>query len=158
MVEKPKIDRIGVNKVDSYFSLHGWLFREQPIHDYGIDAQVEIVKEGKPTGDLIAIQIKSGVSYFSECKENCIVFRTDDKHIEYWFKHSLPVIIILYNPDYDICYWEIISEETVNSSGKNWKIEIPKNKKLTKESLNEFCGNYSETLILGNAGTALPVR
>lgn len=139
MAEKPKIDRIGVNKVDSYFSLHGWLFREQPIHDYGIDAQVEIVKEGKPTGDLIAIQIKSGMSYFSESNAESIIFRTDNKHIEYWFRHSLPVILILYNLEDDNCYWQCVSEETVISSGKNWKIEIPKQRQLTKESLIEFC-------------------
>ena len=27
-----------------------WIFREQPVEDYGIDAHIEICEEGKPTG------------------------------------------------------------------------------------------------------------
>jgi len=82
MNEQQKTDRLGVSKVEYFFSSHGWLFREQYLHDYGIDAQVEIVQDGKPTGDLIAIQIKSGTCYFSECTKDYIIFRTNDKHIE----------------------------------------------------------------------------
>lgn len=39
-----------------------WLFREQPTDDYGIDAQLEVVKDGTATGRLIATQIKSGAN------------------------------------------------------------------------------------------------
>jgi hypothetical protein len=139
MSERPRIDRLGNSKVEHFFSQHGWLYREQTLHDYGIDAQVEIVKDDKPTGDLIAIQIKSGSSYFSEIKNESIVFRTDDSHIDYWFRHCLPVIIIIYNPCDDICYWQNIADDTILRTGKGWKIEIPINKKLTKLSLDELC-------------------
>ena len=61
--EAPRTDRLGVARLEVNM---GWLFREQLTHDHGIDAQVEIVKDGQPTGDLIAIQIKSGTSFFSE--------------------------------------------------------------------------------------------
>jgi Domain of unknown function (DUF4365) len=30
----------------------GWIFREQPIEDWGIDAQIEVVDESGPTGRL----------------------------------------------------------------------------------------------------------
>ena len=62
----PKTERLGVSKLDHFFSSQGWLFREQPVHDYGIDAQIEIVDGSGATGNLIAIQVKSGSSYFSE--------------------------------------------------------------------------------------------
>lgn len=139
MDEKQKTDRLGVSKVEHFFSLHGWLFREQHVHDYGIDAQVEIAKNGMPTGDLIAIQIKSGVSYFSERTNGHVIFRTYDNHIEYWFRHSLPVILVLYHPEEDVCYWESISEDTIVSTGKGWRVAVPIEKKLTKESLAELC-------------------
>lgn len=61
---KAQTERLGVSKLDHYFSSYGWLFREQMIHDYGIDAHVEITNENYPTGELIAIQIKSGMSFF----------------------------------------------------------------------------------------------
>jgi hypothetical protein len=139
MNEQVKTDRLGVSKLDHFFSSNGWLFREQFLHDYGIDAQVEIVKDGKPTGDLIAIQIKSGLSYFSESTDTSFVYHTDNKHIGYWIKHCLPVIVVLYNPNEDILYWENVSDNSITSTGQGWRITIPKNKYLTNESLSELC-------------------
>lgn len=139
MKNKKKTDRLGVSKLDFFFSNFGWLFREQPIHDYGIDAQVEIVVNDQPTGDLIAIQVKSGKSYFTETTEANIIYRTDDSHIGYWTAHCLPVIIVLYDPDADTLYWEQVSGETYISTGKGWKIAVPKDKILTEESLAELC-------------------
>ena len=136
MNEKTRTDRLGVSKLDHYFSSHGWLFREQFLHDYGIDAQVEIVDDGKPTGDLIAIQIKSGSSYFSEKNDTDIIYRTDDKHIQYWSSHALPVIIVLYHPNTDILFWESVTKDTVVSTGKGWKINIPKDQVLSANTLS----------------------
>ncbi|MFH1829503.1 MAG: DUF4365 domain-containing protein [Pseudomonadota bacterium] len=57
-------ERIGVHKFAlTILEKFNWLEREQPIADYGIDLHVEIVEDGKPTGMLYAIQIKSGKSY-----------------------------------------------------------------------------------------------
>ncbi|ABO23560.1 DUF4365 domain-containing protein [Shewanella loihica] len=131
-------ERLGVSKLDHYFSSHGWLFREQMVHDYGIDAHVETTNENYPTGQLIAIQIKSGMSFFSEENENSYIFRTEDKHIEYWSNHTLPVILVLYNTDDDILYWQDVNEDTVISTGKGWKIEVPKTHVLDDRSLIAF--------------------
>jgi hypothetical protein len=136
MNEKIKTDRLGVSKLDHYFSLHGWLFREQFLHDYGIDAQVEIVDDGMPTGNLIAIQIKSGSSYFTEETDTDIIYRTDDKHIQYWSRHALPVIIVLYHPDSDMFIWENVTEDTIVSTGKGWKINIPKDQVLSDDTFS----------------------
>lgn len=139
MSKQEKTDRLGVSKLEYFFSLHGWLFREQYLHDYGIDAQVEIVLNGEQTGDLIAIQIKSGKSYFSESTDTAFIYRTDDNHIAYWAQHCLPVIVVLYDPDEEKLYWEYVSEKSYVSTGKGWKITIPKNKLLTDKSLAELC-------------------
>lgn len=128
-------ERLGVAKLDQFFSSHGWLFREQMVHDYGIDAHVEITKENYPSGDLIAIQIKSGKSFFTEQNERAWIFRTEDKHIEYWSNHTLPVILVLYHPEDEILYWQVINEDTVESTGKGWKIEVPKSQTLDSKSL-----------------------
>ena len=44
----------------------GWIFRPQESRDYGIDALVEIVTDGETKGQLLALQIKSGKSWFKE--------------------------------------------------------------------------------------------
>ncbi|MBU5439865.1 DUF4365 domain-containing protein [Tissierella sp. MSJ-40] len=138
--------RIGVSRVQSlvYEELM-WIFREQAIDDYGIDAHIEIRNSGRATGQLIAVQIKSGVSYFREIKENSIVFRSDARHLSYWINHSLPVIIILYNPDTTECIWEYINMDTaVKVSDTNYKILISRenifngNAKVKLEQLTSY--------------------
>ena len=67
MTQFNPIERIGVHEVALVFlKAFGWIEREQPISDFGIDMHVEIVQEGRPTGQMIALQIKSGKSFFEE--------------------------------------------------------------------------------------------
>ena len=49
-----QMDRIGVNAVEAIFVKElGWIFREQTISDWGIDAHVEVAEEERPTGRLL---------------------------------------------------------------------------------------------------------
>lgn len=132
-----QVDRDGVYAVASVVTKElNWVFREQFISDYGIDAHIEICNAKEPTGKLIGVQIKAGTSYFKEDMGEYIVFRGKQKHLEYWLKHSLPVIIVLYNPETKECIWEHINESTIVMLNKSsWKINIPKNKILSKSSL-----------------------
>ena len=38
------VERIGVSSVEKIINQMGMIFREQPVDDYGIDAQIEIVE------------------------------------------------------------------------------------------------------------------
>ena len=58
-------DRVGVHDVATLIHKErGWIFRKQHESDHGIDALVETVVAGQPTGRLIALQIKSVPSWF----------------------------------------------------------------------------------------------
>jgi Domain of unknown function (DUF4365) len=104
----------------------GWLFREQPTEDYGIDAQVEVVDGETVRGKLLAIQIKSGKSLFREPGPGGWWFRPDAKHVRYWMNHSLPVAVILYHPETDTCYWQLVNANTLVMTPKGgWKLLIP---------------------------------
>lgn len=122
----PQTERLGISALDHFFSQHGWLFREQTTHDYGIDAHIEIVDNGRPTGKLVALQIKSGASFFTEEIEDSFVFRTDNKHVAYWVDHSMPVVLVLYNPNTKTAHCREVTRDTVTNTGKKWKIEVPK--------------------------------
>jgi hypothetical protein len=135
MRKTQRTDRLGVLKLGEYFARAGWLFREQLFDDYGIDAQVEIADGHNALGALIGIQIKSGASYFSEQTDRSIIFRSNDKHTKYWLRHLLPVIIVLYDDEGDTLYWEVVSEDTIKRTGKDWRINIPKANILSSESL-----------------------
>ena len=135
---KSRTGRIGVTGTQLLFERLGWIFREQTIEDYGIDAQVEIVENSIATGKLIAVQIKSGESYFKEQTSDGIVFRGSVEHLEYWQKHSLPVIIVLYSDSEGIAYWESVNSHTVKKTKKGWKLIVPFLQQIDTEALRKI--------------------
>lgn len=116
-----------------------WLFREQPTDDYGIDAQIEVVEDEKATGRLIAAQIKSGPSYFDKPVADGWWFKLDRDDVEYWLDHSLPVIIVIYDPAADATYWQVVSISTVVTGPRGGKkILIPSTQKLDASALKQL--------------------
>ena len=106
-----RIDRRGTNTVEAIVNNDlEWIFRGQEP-DYGIDAQFEVVDDNEvPTGRLIAIQIKSGTSHFKRENEEGFVISLEERHIKYWLRHALPVIIVAYNPDLEVAFWVHVRE------------------------------------------------
>ena len=145
MMDTDQTGRMGVSKCQYLFIKNNFIFREQPISDYGIDALIETKDEASPTGKLIAIQIKSGDSYFSETDADNIIFRVDEKHRNYWINHSLPVIVVLYSPSRDECIWQVVNQQTLKLCKKQWKIYIPKNQTIDNscDKLKELSKNLS---------------
>lgn len=131
-------ERIGVGLTQIAFERLHLIFREQGIHDYGIDAHVEITEGGKPTGSLIAVQVKAGVSYFKEQNDSGFVYRTDDEHMTYWMQHSLPVILVLCDIEANLIYWQRISDATVESTGSGWRLLVPRNQLVDASSFEKF--------------------
>ena len=133
-------DRIGVYHIGELVNKQfGWIFREQPTDDYGIDAIIETAGEKHPTGQMIGVQIKTGKSYFSEQKADCVVFRFDKGHADYWLNHSLPVIIVLYDQEEDLCIWERVTKEDICPvSETSYKIVIPLNHIFSSEAKEEL--------------------
>lgn len=104
----------------------GWVFRGQPINDYGIDAQTEVVDGEDVRGRLLALQIKSGLTAFKEIGPGGWWFRPDRDHVQYWTNHSLPVVIVLYHPEMKRCHWQLVNQETlVKTSTGDWKLLVP---------------------------------
>ncbi len=157
MTKFDPVERVGVHKVAlTFLTEFGWIEREQPISDFGIDMHVEIVQNQIPSGQIIAIQIKSGMSYFSEETEKSIIYRGKKKHLDYWLNQSLPVLIILYNPNSEKSYWEFIYSSKITELEKGWKIEIPKRNLLTesKEKITKVYSNPNHYTTLSISDTS----
>lgn len=119
-------ERVGVNAVETLtLNELDWIFREQPITDMGIDAHIESVIEGDPTGRLMGVQIKTGKSHFT-IKEDELVYYGSLVHLNYWLSHSLPVILVAHLPDTNETYWIQVNSNTAERTKKAWKISIPK--------------------------------
>lgn len=95
---------------------------------------------------MIAVQIKSGDSYFKESDGSHVLFRVSKRHRDYWINHSLPVIIVLYSPTLDKCIWEYVDKQTLVLYENQWKIRIPQNKTIEDDfsDLYEIAKNISE--------------
>lgn len=130
----------GIRMVDKIVSDEmKWIFRDIRKNDFGIDAQLELVDERKRgTGRLLAAQIKCGNNFFSEENTEGFVFRGDKKHLLYWLEHSLPVILVLCNPETGICYWQEVGSASTIALDVGWKIVVPK--------VNVLCENSKRQL------------
>lgn len=128
------IERVGVNAVEAIFlNEFKWAFRAQSVSDYGIDAIVEAKDGDQPTGKLIALQIKSGTSYFKKRRGN-YVFYGELRHLDYWTMHSLSVFLVLYNPEDKIAVWQKIDRSLAQVNEKGWSIMIPITNVLNKSA------------------------
>jgi hypothetical protein len=125
-------ERLGVAAVFKVAQQAGWFFREQPNPDEGIDAQIEApTAQGRPSGHLLGLQIKSGTSHaapFSGGWRYSIKVR----HLEYWRRYSLPVVIVLYDPDSDTSYWQPVRSDTLRLTASGGHvIDIPEDQQFS---------------------------
>ncbi len=135
--ERHLTERSGVSEVQHRVTNQlNWLFREQPTSDFGIDAQIEVVRDGQATGRLLAAQIKSGPSFFTEPTTDGYVYRGDKEHLDYWLNHSLPVIVVMWNPQTGECLWKHISESAVERTPKGWKTTVLRTHNLGRSSMS----------------------
>jgi hypothetical protein len=149
--ETAKTERRAVRRVDEIVSDElGWLFREQPLPDYGVDAQAEIVAEDElVTGRLMGLQIKGGDSRFVRVKgDEGWVFRDSNDHLAYWLGHSLPVLVVIVDPGGN-AFWQAVTTSTIREAEKGFTVTIPRSQPFgvsTRDKLLNFAGR-SEGLL-----------
>lgn len=87
----------------------GFLFRDLPTHDFGIDGQIEVVDEvngrNEPTGRFVSVQVKSGPSFFRTSKNNGWIVPIRKSTVHYWRSHSVPVLLIIVDTENRKCFW-----------------------------------------------------
>ena len=96
--ERDFTERYGVLAVDRAALDARCIWRETPLRDVGIDGQIEhVLPSGVVSGRMIAVQVKSGTSFFSRADGHSVPFTPELKHRAYWARHPLPVIIVLHD-------------------------------------------------------------
>lgn len=136
-------ERVGIHQCGLIAEKNNWMFREQPVNDIGIDAHMEFVEHGQPRQHL-ALQIKSGPSWFREKKDNCIIFRNINKRqYDYWTMNSLPCIIVLFNPDDGMCLWQELTPKTIEQTKKGYYVKAPMNQVFLDEQSNKRLLSYT---------------
>lgn len=114
----------------------GWFFAANPMPDYGIDAEAEVVIDGVVTGQWLAIQSKGGSSHFRPT-DGGWTFYDNTSHLAYWLGHSLPVIVVIIAED-GAAYWEEVTTATTRETEKNFALKIPRSQQLGIASLDRL--------------------
>lgn len=137
----------GVVKFASFCVQHSpyLIFREETKNDFGIDGEVELTtinidNKIEATGQILKIQLKStknGGSYISEENDDSFVFNASSKDIEYWNKHLLPVILVVYVEKENMLYAKSI-DKTLAINKNSIKIPFDKKSNLLIEKQSNF--------------------
>ncbi|MER7577366.1 DUF4365 domain-containing protein [Streptomyces sp. NPDC126514] len=142
------MERRGVRKVDELVGEAGCLWRETPMHDVGIDGQIEYVdNQGRATGRLVAVQIKAGPSYFSSRADGIVRFRPNGKHRNYWASFPVPVVVILYHPDEDLAIW--VDARHQLRSNLSADLQLPESQRLDAPAVLDVLSLDGELPVLG---------
>lgn len=137
----------GVAEFNSFCANHSpfLIFREEAKHDFGIDGEIELTRRtenGKieATASVLKIQLKSTKteSYINKNTEDSFEFVAKTNDIEYWNKHDLPVVIIVFFVKTKELYAKIVDKNLVlKRNKKSHKILFDKTKnKLIKDVSN----------------------
>jgi Domain of unknown function (DUF4365) len=131
-------ERLGITAVALAAARLGLIWRETLSVDVGIDGHLEFVDaDGHATGQLVAVQVKSGSSYFATEDAQSWRFSPQAKHRAYWEHYPLPVLLVLYSPENDSGYWVDARRELRNPGGSG-SIAVPKANVLAKATAAEL--------------------
>ena len=104
-----------------------WIFREQPYRDRGVDAEIEL-QNVVQVGRVLKTQVKNGPSYFNRRGDGEV--RVTFEKLAYWHTLGLPVLMIACDDEQNLCYWQVIANETVRDTPKGSIIIVPRTQRL----------------------------
>lgn len=94
-------------------------------NDLGVDAIVELIKEGEPLNKQIAVQIKSGQSFYNAQSNQCLI--PVENHFDYWLNYPLGIYGIVYIPALKTANWVNIKKH-LNTHGQISTIKFDRTK------------------------------
>jgi hypothetical protein len=117
-----------------------WAFRRNHAeHDFGIDAYIDVIFDNSHvTGKSIALQIKTGDSYFKETSTVGWIFRDSVEHLNYYLNLDIPVLIVLVNTKSNKAYWCTCDGTKTDRAGSQWKITVPFGNELNKDAKDKI--------------------
>lgn len=100
----------GLDRISLIVHEMRYIFREITKDDFGLDGEIEVVRE-KPdgtgyetTGGIIKVQAKSGESYVKQDSASSFTTPVQKSDLESWYNAPYPVFFIVYHPKDDRLY------------------------------------------------------
>jgi len=104
---------IGENEVRGRFLTMGWQFDGRSRLEAGIDGIAEVMNDGQPMAQMIAVQIKAKREgkYTSETEAG-FTYLARPQDIAYWRGSNLPFIVVFYRQSDHSFYWKEVPRDT----------------------------------------------
>lgn len=129
---------LGVNYVEKVVNLNDDILTRIPQeNDRGLDLVIEY-KDDKSEFYTFSAQVKSGESYFNK-KNDGISIASDYQHFKYWMNHNLYVILFVYNPVTELCYWVDLTKYIMElDDTSNFRIKTKDINPFNTDTYHEF--------------------
>lgn len=145
------VERLGIAAVQGYAAKTGQIWRETGTGDVGVDGTIEFVNaDGNATGRLVAVQVKSGTSFFDHKTDRGWKLYPSEAHRNYWESFPLPVILVLHNPEEEHSYWTDARQILRDPLKSESYIEVPARNVMERTSpfdLLENAGALNQAFI-----------
>ncbi|HEX2240380.1 MAG TPA: DUF4365 domain-containing protein, partial [Actinomycetota bacterium] len=137
----------GRSQVDADFEWIGWGVIRNSDHDVGNGIDLFLLARGErlhDSGRMVTAQVKSGPSFFDRpARENGQVTgwwfgESDDGHLKRWLTQPFPHLVVIHDVETRISYWVHVRPDAVVRTGQGWKILVPANQKVDRESLPDL--------------------
>lgn len=126
------------------------LWRPETVNDFGIDGEVELTAKNangklEATGEILKIQIKSTLrgSYIHKETDTSFEFRPREEDVEYWNKHKLDVVLVIFDDNANRLYAKKILKIDEGYFKQNIPIVIGKEENILSIGKNEFLEKFS---------------
>lgn len=101
----------GVSLISLAVSGMGFVWRPTSQHDTGIDGEIELRSSttGAMSGLLLKVQSKAVSAFANDSAEN-FDYWPEQRDVDYWLKHNVPVILVVSRPNTGEVYWQPVQE------------------------------------------------
>lgn len=130
-----RIERAGVNALRTLLEDQDHIVQEiDGGNDHGEDLYVILTRNGRRTGHVCAIQVKSGKKYK---RARGYAIPVED-HYSDWTESRIPVLGVVYDPEKKELYWTNLTKRLLgNESSTSW-VQISLDARLSAETLRGF--------------------
>ena len=139
-----QIGNVGQLEAAANFARINWGPSDNQPHDLGTDNWVQVRNaEGDDLRCLVGVQVRTGDSYFDtpDCIDGAEGWwhdGLDTRHVQHWLHHSNNHLLVLHDLHTKVSYWEYINRKTAVSTGKRFKVFVPKNQTVDKANLEDL--------------------
>jgi hypothetical protein len=120
--------------VDDY----GWSLRTDTWDASGVDVIVVVGGDQRLQGRALPLHIRTGPDNFVRRNDSGFVYTGDLKHLDYWSRHSLPVVLVLCDAKTGACYWSEVTHSAVTPHRRSWSLVVPETNRLDEAAQQQL--------------------